>query len=79
MREYVDLQKVLPTSLFTLVEDLEDYPGHSSKERAARLQRSVQIMVVQFQKLVFMGLAEKIDRKYRRIKSMDSKVNYINN
>ena len=77
MRAYVDLQKVLPLGLYTLFIDMGEYPEATAKARAKRLGRSEQVMVTQFQKLVYRELAEKVGHgKYIATYPMDSKVNY---
>ena len=77
MKAYVDLQKVLPRSLYTLIIDLRHNPTSTAKERSVRLNRSVQIISDQFQRLKFMGLAMQVGHgKYINI--LDSKINDFN-
>lgn len=74
MKAYVDLQKVLTRSLYTLIIDLRHNPTSTARERSTRLDRSVQIICAQFQKLKHMGLVLQVGTgKYINI--LDSKVN----
>lgn len=74
MKAYVDLEKVLPRSLYTLIMDLRNNPTATAIERSVRLDRSVQIISNQFQRLKFMGLVIHAGHgKYINI--LDSKVN----
>lgn len=74
MKAYVDLQKVLQHSLYSLIMDLRNNPTSTARERSTRLNRSVQIICLQFQKLKTMGLVLQVGTgKYINI--LDSKVN----
>ena len=74
MKAYVDLEKVLSQSLYSLIIDLRHNPTSTARDRSARLDRSVQIISNQFQRLKFMGLVIHVGHgKYINI--LDSKVN----